>query len=274
MRTLRDFLDAAKEKVRLTQEPDIDTGDIQAIRDADWERVLERFTEDMDPWAIDIVKLADRYKSYIERLERFDLEVPGRIIVVGAVLLRMKTQILREAYEDGGEGLQAEESLEDLEHDMEAVLEEEIATGEDLDPVDDGQLRIPEAVPKPPVKKKGKRKVTLDELKDALEKAVEIGNKREERQETRKEAKDYGIEVEEDDITNKLEQLYTSLRDRIGGNKEDAVTFSDLVEQEEKEEKLNKFVHIMHLETDAKIDCMQEEWLGDIQIEVLEQENN
>jgi segregation and condensation protein A len=273
MKTLRDFLQTAKEKVRLSQEPDIDTKDIEAIRDADWETVLERFTEDMDPWAIDIVKLADRYKSYIERLERFDLEVPGRIIVVGAVLLRMKAEILRESYEDGDPAaVDREESLEELEHEMEEIIDEEAEEG--LDPVDDDQLRIPEAVPKPPVKKKGKRKVTLDELKDALEKAVEIDEKREERQEERKEAEDYGIEVEEDDITNRLDQLYTTLRDRIGGNDDDAVTFSELVEEQEKQEKLDKFVHVMHLETDQKVRCMQEEWLGDLHIEVLETENN
>lgn len=270
MKTLRDFLSAAKEKVSLSQDPNIDTDDIAAIREADWETVLERFTEDMDPWAIDIVKLADRYKSYINKLERFDLEVPGRIIVVGAVLLRMKTEILRDAYEDGNpEDVEREESLEELEHEMEEIMEEE-----QFDAVDDEQLRIPEAVPKPPVKKKAKRKVTLDELKDALEKAVEIGDKREERQEERKKAEDYGIEVEEDDITNKLNQLYSGLRDHIGGNDDDAVTFSELVEEQKKEEKLNKFVHIMHLETDQKIQCIQNEWLGDIQIEMLEQENN
>lgn len=267
MQTLRDFLDKAKERIQIRQEPDIDTDDIAAIREADWEHVLERFTEDMDPWAIDIVKLADRYKSYIERLERFDLEVPGRIIVVGAVLLRMKAELLRDIYEDGGVDQATEEELE---RELDAMFDFD---EDDLEPVDADQLRIPEAVPKPPVKKKGKRKVTLDELKDALEKAVEIGQKREKRQTERKEAKDYGIEVEEDDITNRLETLYNNLRDRIGG-REDAVTFSDLVKDQEKQEKLDKFVHIMHLETDRRIDCMQEEWLGDIKIEILDQQEN
>lgn len=271
MRSLRDFLTEARERITPGTDPDIATEDIQAIREADWEQVLERFTEDMDPWAIDIVKLADRYKSYIERLERFDLEVPGRIIVVGAVLLRMKTEVLRHEYSDAEETV----SEDELEHEVEEELDDVFDFEEDeLDAVEDEQLRIPEAVPTPPVKKRGKRKVTLDELKNALEKAVEIGNKREERQTERKEAKDYGIEVEEDDITNRLDQLYTSLRDRIGGNDDEVVTFSDLVEQEEKQERINKFVHLMHLETDAKVDCMQEEWLGDLHIEVLDPDEN
>lgn len=270
MKKLRHFLQEAKERIPITEEPEIETEDIEAIHDADWEQVLERFTEDMDPWAIDIVKLADRYKSYIERMERFDLEVPGRIIVVGSVLLRMKTEVLRDI-EDHGEI--TEEDEEHLEDEMEAMEEMMDFEDEELDSVEDDQLRIPEAVPKPPVKKKAKRKVTLDELKDALEKAVEIGEKREERQETRKDAEDYGIEVEEDDITNKLDQLYTSLKGRIGSN-DDAVTFSDIVEEQHKQEKIDKFVHIMHLETDAKVNCIQHEWLGDLKIEVLDQQEN
>ncbi len=270
MKKLRHFLQEAKERIRVTDEPEIETDDIAAIREADWEQVLERFTEDMDPWAIDIVKLADRYKSYIDKMERFDLEVPGRIIMVGAVLLRMKAEVLRDIEEHGEI---TEEDEEHIEEEMEA-MEEMMDLEEDAaEPVEDEQLRIPEAVPKPPVKKKAKRKVTLDELKDALEKAVEIGEQREERQETRKDAEDYGIEVEEDDITNKLNQLYSSLKSRIGSS-DDSLTFSDIVEEQQKQETIDKFVHIMHLETDAKVNCIQHEWLGDLKIEVLENQEN
>lgn len=269
MRTLRDFLQGAKDRITPDHDPDIETDDIEAISNADWEDVLERFTEDMDPWAIDIVVLADRYKSYIERLEQFDLEIPGRIIMIGAVLLRMKAEVLRKAY-DEGEDAPEDPTEEDMAEEMEEMFDYE---EEDLEDVEEGQLRIPEAIPEPPVKKKAQRKVTLDELKDALNKAMEIGERREDRQETRKEAEDYGIEVEEDDISSKLDQLYNSLRDQFHSTK-DAVTFTDIVEQQNKQEQINKFVHIMHLETDAKVDCTQEEWLGDLKIKVLDQQNN
>lgn len=267
LQSLRDFLQNAKQRITLVGEPDIEEEDIEAIQDADWERMLERFTEDMDPWAIDIVKLADRYQNYIERLEEFDLEVPGRIIVVGAVLLRMKAEVLREMYEEG----ETDEAM--VEEELPEEFDEMVDEMEELEDVEEEQLRIPEAVPEPPVKKKAKRKVTLDELKDALEDAVALEEQREERQEERKEAEDYGIEVEEDDITNKLEQLYGRLQEAISTG-DDAVTFSDLAAEKDRQEQINEFVHVMHLETENRVRCMQEEWLGELEIEVLDEENN
>lgn len=274
MLSLRDVLKDARERIPrnpLTgdEEPEIGTKDIEHISTADWETVLERFTEDMDPWAIDIVKLADRYQSYIERLERFDLEVPGRIIMIGAVLLRMKAQILREAYE---EGEAAPEEMDRFEEQFEDAFEIE-DEAEELEDEAEEELEIPEEVPEPPVKKHSERKVTLDELKDALEKAMQVSERREERQEERKEAKDYGIEVEEDDISSKLDDLYDSLRNRIT-KRDDAVTFTDLVERQNKQEQLDKFVHLMHLETDKKITCRQQEWLGELEIEMNDQPDN
>ncbi|MFB6294295.1 MAG: hypothetical protein ABEI97_00900, partial [Candidatus Nanohaloarchaea archaeon] len=53
---------------------EFDPHSVEAISAGNWERTLRKFTEDMDPWAIDVVELADRYKSYIDRAESFDLE--------------------------------------------------------------------------------------------------------------------------------------------------------------------------------------------------------
>ncbi|MCJ7479362.1 MAG: segregation/condensation protein A [Candidatus Nanohaloarchaeota archaeon QJJ-7] len=232
-----------------------DPHSVETISAGNWEETLKRFTEDMEPWNIDLVKLADRYKSYMDTVEKFDLEVPGRVILVGAVLLRMKAEILRGEEEPEGE---FEEQMEFEEE----VMEEEEAR----------QLKIPEAVPKPPIKKKGERKVTLDELKTALNKAMEIEDERGERQETRR-VEDYGIDVEEKDFTDRLESMYSNLKSYVNGGK-DALTFSELAEQEEQRETIEQFVNLMHLETEERVQCYQEEWLGEIEIELLEQENN
>lgn len=250
------------ETAETTMSGEFDPHDVDAIAGQDWETVLQRFTEDMDPWAIDIVTLAERYKSYIDQMERFDLDVPGRIVLICAVLLRMKTDVVRDLYGEDAEQ-EAEEEMAEMFGEMEEEWEEV---------EDEAQLRIPEAVPTPPVKRRSVRKVTLDELKGALEKALDVQERREERQEERRD-EDYGVEVEEEDITDRLNSLYSRLKSFLGKGK-DAVTFSDIVEDEAREETLNKFVHIMHLETDERVRCMQEEWLGDIEIEVLDEEND
>ncbi len=243
------------ETVPRGEHEEFDPHSVEALSSGDWERTLERFTEDMDPWNIDIVVLADRYKSYIERMERFDLEVPGRVVLAAAILLRMKAEALRASEED--EPDEVEEEFMEFDEEMYD------------DPADENQLRIPEAVPTPPVKKKGKRKVTLDELTDALSKAMDIKEKRGQRQEVRKEAEDYGIEVEEEDITDRLESMFSTLKGFVS-NGTDAVTFSTLVEREDRQERIEQFVNLMHLETEERVRCYQEEWLGEIEIEVLE----
>ncbi|MDY6769258.1 MAG: segregation/condensation protein A [Candidatus Nanohaloarchaea archaeon] len=244
------------ETTQVEADDELDPHSVEAISAGNWERTLKTFTEDMDPWDIDIVTLADRYKSYIERAESFDLEVPGRVILVGAILLRMKAEVLRgeeEPQEDGFE--------EQMEYEEEELVEDD----------DSRQLRIPEAVPTPPIKKKAERKVTLDELKEALDKALEIEEQREERTEQRQ-VEDYGIEVEEKDFTDRLESMYDSLRNYVNGGS-DALTFSRLVEQEENRDKIDQFVNLMHLETEQRVQCYQEEWLGEIEIELLEENN-
>lgn len=239
-------------KTETVPKEEFDPHSVEAISDGRWEETLQTFTADMDPWEIDIVELADRYKSYIQKMETFDLEVPGRVILVAAILLRMKAEILRGEEEPEEQGF--EEQME---------FEEEIEEEEES-----RQLRIPEAVPEPPIRKKGKRKVTLDELKDALEKALEIEEERSERQETRN-VEDYGIEVEEKDFTDRLENMYSTLKGYVQDSS--GLRFSELVEKEESSEKIEQFVNLMHLETEEKVRCYQEEWLGDIEIELLEE---
>lgn len=236
------------------EDGEFDPHSIRVLSSGHWEDTLARFTEDMDPWNIDIVELADRFKSYIERMEEFDLEVPGRVVLLGAVLLRMKAQVLRRAHSD-----EVEEETWEEEYDEEMYEE-----------VEEEQLRIPDAIPTPPIKKKGRRKVTLDELTDALGKAMEISEKREERTEQRQEAEDYGIEVDDDDITDRLDRMFGRLREFVG-NGADAVTFSRLVEDEERDARIEQFVNLMHLETEERVRCYQEEFLGPIEIEVLEE---
>ncbi|UCG95409.1 MAG: hypothetical protein JSV92_05245, partial [archaeon] len=59
--------------------------------ESNWEEVLEYIImeEGMDPWDIDIVKLADALLEYIENMGILDFQVPSRIIIIAAILLRM-----------------------------------------------------------------------------------------------------------------------------------------------------------------------------------------
>jgi len=221
---------------------------LDQLQGRDWEDTLEQFTEDMDPWAIDIVELADRYKSYLDRMDRLDLEIPGRMAVVCATLLRMKTHIMRGLDED--EPDRREEVLEEIEESHDEWMDE---------------IKIPETTIDPPVKNRPQRRVSLDELKDALDRAMDIQEKRQERQQVRREDSADFLDIEAKDIQEKLDGLMDRLQ-TFFSRSSDGVRFEEVLERRDQEERIDTFIQILHLETDDEIRCKQEEFFGDIEI--------
>jgi chromatin segregation and condensation protein Rec8/ScpA/Scc1 (kleisin family) len=232
--------------------------DINEIAEQPWEDTLEILTADMDPSSIDIKILADRYREYIQELEEFDLEVPARAIRLCAALLRMKT--LAMAGEQIEEGPEEENPMA---FDDEELIEEEMMEEEDEPDLRTGpDLEMP-------VKPKPKRRMSLNELKDALDDAMEVKERREERQEMREEI-DHQLEVDEKSLDEKINSLFSRLTNLIGSSS-DKVKFNQLVENKETEEQLEKFLHVLHLEDDQKVKCVQEDFLDDLHVKPTEQ---
>lgn len=227
---------------------------VEQLQHNDWESVLDRFTEDMDPWAIDIVELADRYRDYIQRRERMDLEVPARMVVVCSVLLKVKVRLLHEQEQDDEPEEPPEEEFheDEMEEDWTDDWEQELA--------------VPESTLEPPVKQMPRRRVSLDELKDALDSAVDTHKKRKQRRRQRRQEEDESfIDIQENDIQDKLDSMMDRLTDFFSRGKE-RLTFDTVLERDASDERIEKFVHLLHLETDEKIRCRQEEFFGEIEI--------
>ncbi|MDY6788959.1 MAG: segregation/condensation protein A [Candidatus Nanohaloarchaea archaeon] len=215
-----------------------------------WRSVLDRLTEDMDPWSIDIVKLAERYRNYLKEADRTDLKIPARMVLTCSILLRMKVNFMQDFRQE-------QETAQEERWEEEQIEEE---------PLD---LEVPSSTVEPPVKRSKKpRKVTLDELKDALEKAIDIQQSRKDRQEERLVEQDF-IDLEEKNIEDKLDELMDRLESYF--DEETEVAFHEILEQKDREEKIEKFIHVLHLETDGKIRCKQDQFFGKIQI--LPEEN-
>ncbi|MEM5814711.1 MAG: hypothetical protein QXD77_02750, partial [Candidatus Aenigmatarchaeota archaeon] len=56
-----------------------------------WEDVIVRIVaeEGMDPWKLDLIKLADVFAAYVSKMDRLDLRIPARFVLIAAILLRM-----------------------------------------------------------------------------------------------------------------------------------------------------------------------------------------
>jgi chromatin segregation and condensation protein Rec8/ScpA/Scc1 (kleisin family) len=220
------------------------------ISHLDWEETLEFLTQDMPAEEIDITVLADRYREYIQEMEKYDLRVPAKAIRICSALLNMKTSILLLEEEQ-----QEEEPVEELEEELEEEVEEEESTVQLEDPP---ELQIP-------VKQKPKRRVHLEELKDSLRDAMEVKEQREQRVE-RREQIDEQFEMDEDDLESKLNNLLTSIKGLVSSKTRRKIDFNNLIEQNDNEEKIEKFKHILHLENDQKVELIQEEFLGDLEV--------
>ncbi|PSG99935.1 MAG: hypothetical protein BRC28_02105, partial [Nanohaloarchaea archaeon SW_4_43_9] len=210
--------------------------EINELAEQPWEETVEILTADMDPSNIDIKVLADRYRDYIQELEEFDLEVPARAIRLCAALLRMKTLAM------AGEQIEEEEPEENpMAFDDDELLEEDMVDNDKLDLKSGPELEMP-------VKPKPKRRMSLNELKDALDDAMEVKERREDRQEMREEI-DHELEVDEKSLDEKINSLFSRLTNLIGSSS-DKVKFDQLVKNDQSEEQLEKFLHVLHLEDD------------------------
>lgn len=237
---------------------------VEEVAEQPWEETIDFLTADMAPQEIDITVLADRYREYLSELQEYDLSVPAKAIRICAALLKMKAQALE--FEQAEEEEQEENPM-DFEEDH--LMEEEMMQEEETERIEikDGpDLEVP-------VKAKPKRRMQLNELKDALEDAVEVKQRRDERQERRAEM-DQEFEMNEEDITQKLDRLLGSIKSRITTDSKEKVDFDELLEQNDREEKIQKFKHMLHLENDEKVRLIQEEFLGDLHVkpEKLEKE--
>jgi segregation and condensation protein A len=109
---------------------------------------------DIDPWDIDIARATEKFLQYMDSLERRDLRIPARTLLYASILLRMKS----DSMEGAAEVVLPEEDLEEVL----AEAEEEAA---------------PE-LPQPPVRRRTKRPVTLEELISELKKAEMVGRRK------------------------------------------------------------------------------------------------
>jgi len=213
-----------------------------ASMESNWEEVLEYVIteEGMDPWDIDIIKLADALVDYIKKMEIIDFKVPSRVIIIAAILLRMKVVLLLEEQEKMEEEAKKEEQLIDLSQvpDLSTPI-----------------LRIP------------RRKVSLEELVAALEKAFRTKEIREDK-EIRARRRVEELIVEEEDIEERIEKLYNQISGILDELKSGEMTFDKLVPKWERSEIVNKFLPLLHLSQEGKVSCEQKEIFKDIYIKL------
>ncbi len=219
------------------------------ITTGDWREVIKFLTKDMDPWNIDLLKLNQRFESFIKRMTNNDLKIPAKILLCAAIIYRIKTErIVKQEQE-----VMEEESIED-------DFEEDIGHSEEIEKARNINLPLINM----PIIRKPVRKISIDELIGALDKALKIRANREVKEFFRMELNAY-------DIGQSVEELYERINNFL--DKNNLVKFSELLtEKPTRLDKLRIFNSLLLLTNQQRIKCDQKELFGDIEITRMPQE--
>ncbi len=220
---------------------------VDSIVSGRWEDVLLSLTGDMDPWDIDLVVLAERFMDYVKKTTEEDLRIPAKIILAAAILYRMKVDTFRSV-----------DTQEDVSVDLPGVGDGLIT--EDGEEVDASGVKIPPI--SVPILRRPQGVVSLDELINALDKAMTIKNRREARE-------IFQIDLKGEDITDSIEDLFAKICDRI--DIDDMLKFSVFVEGSDRMETLRAFNSLLHLSNQERVVLDQPEMFGEIYLTVSQQ---
>jgi len=208
-----------------------------------WEEVIYNIVsiEHLDPWNIDLIKLTESFLGYMSRIEELDFRIPAKIVFVAAVLLRLKSDYLS-IFEE-------EETIEEMAKSVPFV-----DLGIDPNLI---QLGLP-------MKRMPKRQVTLDELMTALKKALVVKERRTERKMLWQ--AQLQAQITEEDITKRIESLMGEIDNLMEKLKQDKLEFSKIVKKWNKDQIVNNFIPLLHLEQSQKIKTEQEDFFKEIYI--------
>ena len=201
-------------------------------------------TEQMDPWDIDISLLTQKYLEMLKKLKEMDFRLSGKIVLAAAILLKIKSNRLIG-------------DIDKLEELMTSTGEDEFyedLTEEELQETEEASL-----IPRTPQPRK--RKVSIYDLREALQKALEVKKRRVLRSIPTGEI---NIPEKKKDITLVIKEIYEKIRNFFKTGKR--LTFSQLIPSDSKEDKVYTFIPLLHLTHQEKVDLNQEEHFGEIEI--------
>ncbi len=207
-------------------------------------------TEEFNPWDINVGQLADSYLGKVREIKMVDFEVPGTVVLVGAVLLKLKSDVV------SGQTFVFEENLS-MEEDKEA--EEPVA---DFDEAVEDENLPPSSLDEPTlyVRRIPKRKVTLPELMVFLKRIIGQVEKKEKRRRSVEE-RQVEVQISKKNMERIMREVYRDIKRLAKGEK---TTFKHLVEEWKRETVVAHLIPVLHLAHKEKIKMEQKELFGDI----------
>ncbi|MCX6802665.1 MAG: ScpA family protein [Candidatus Diapherotrites archaeon] len=214
---------------------------VMLIDEPAWKTILIDLVEKekMDVWAIDLVKLSQKYLERVRQMQESNLRVPANAILACAILLKLKSKTI---------------SLSFLKEPKEPELtEEDIRRMEDM---------LPELTPLTKVREST---VSLEELMRQIEAVIDKTKERSLKY--RKGLGEYTPSFlipafNEKDLEEKIEELFGILLEKA--DEEGLVLFSTLLEDKTPSSAIDTFIPLLFLAHKQRIALFQESFFGEI----------
>ncbi len=229
-----------------------------------WKQVIFSLIdqEQMDPWDIDISLMAQKFLQMLKQLKEMDFRITGKVVLASAILLKMKsTKLIDEEIAALDQLINSTDEPVDL-----GLFEDFPIDG--LTELTSAEQERPRLVPRTPQPRK--RKVSVYDLVEALEKALEIDAKRIRRAPrmiTEAEAPSNPL-----DLGALLQNVYEKVNTHYKQARAPPLTFTELCPSESKEDKVLTFIPLLHLDFQRKIDVEQQQHFGEINIHLLQKD--
>ena len=219
-----------------------------------WQTIIQELvkTEELDPWNVDVTILANRYKKALDTMKEHNFFISGKMVLALAFLLKIKSDKLLNEHIAAFDS-QLFQQDEDLFEEDGAFIENPLANE-----------TIPQLLIKTPQPRK--RQLTINDLMDALEKALEVDVRRT----VRKIQDDVYISEavipeKKIDISELIKDVYDKVKEYFSTR--DRITFDELLNNStDRYEKIYTLVPLLHLDSQQKINLGQEEAFGTIHI--------
>lgn len=217
-------------------------------------------SEQMDPWDVDVSLLTKKYIAHVNNLREKDLKLSGKVLLAAAILLKIKSNRLVSEDIEGFDRLLAGTELDAGQFYDE--LEQELKQGEEYTLAQNVEL-FPH-MPSP-----RKRKISVHELVRALEKALEVKQRR-----LFNSLPSSHIPIPEKkwDLGYAIRNVYSKVLSFL--TKQAEVFFSNIIPSQTKEDKIKTFLPLLHLSNQRKIELSQDVPFGEIKISLLSEVKN
>ncbi len=220
---------------------------------ADWDALLRHMADGLDPWAVDLVELVRRFREHMATFAALELEVPGRMILAGAVLLRMKSDWVRNGDRNGnGGGPTLDEVVDQVSE--ESAYEPEVYVAP--------EIRLP-------LVRQSVGRSTVRDLQRALRAALGHSRRRGQQRAANTDSDDHlvGLDLDREPFTSRAVGLLQRLLRMVNGER--VVPFRRLLGRRNRREEVVRFMELLHLDAQGSVRVYQEEFLGEVLVEVV-----